>query len=221
MVDLRSAWQAAAGQPPPRELVAARRGLTRAQRRTASRAVRRGEAADDPAVARLAVAQARMALRRRPGAPLVWFFAAMVALWAAVAVWALARGHVALALVFAVVTPYGLWTLWSIRPTAFTAARQAERGNRETLERAGCPYEEDLAAAEPVRLPVTATAAGVVALWLFDDLFYGAVVDLFDGRPLRLGHVVLRGAAFATLVAVANLTWVRRRTKRRSQQPIA
>src|SRR3954454_11315434 len=59
MLDFSSVLGAAQGQAPSREVVAAREGLTLAQRRAASRAVRRGEAAGEPAVARLAVAQAR------------------------------------------------------------------------------------------------------------------------------------------------------------------
>jgi len=61
----------------------------------------------------------------------------------------------------------------------------------------------------------------VVLVWILQDLTYGALLDLFDGRPLTLGHVVLRGAAFATGMAVLGVTVLRRRTKRQSQRPIA
>jgi hypothetical protein len=221
MIDLQSVLGAAQGQGMPRELVAAREGLSRVQRRAASRAVRRGDAADDPAAARLAVAQARLFVRRRPGAALLWSLAAIVVLMAGVAVWTFARGQVVLGLVFAATTPLSLWALWRLRPAAVTVALEAERRNREALERAGRPYVEDDAAAEPIKLPVGAVAAGVVAVWLLQALTYGTLTSLFDDRVLTLGHVVLRGAAFATLMAVVNLTWMRRRTKRQSQRPIA
>src|SRR3954453_3550988 len=221
MLDFSSVLGAAQGQAPSREVVAAREGLTLAQRRAASRAVRRGEAADDPGVARLAVAQARLVVRRRPGAGLIVFFAAMVALWLGFAVWAFAAGHLALGLLLAATVPSGVWALWRLRPAGFASAREADRRNREALERAGCPYVEDPAGAEPARMPPVAIAAGVVVVWIFQDVIYGTALDLFDGRPYTLGHAVLRGALFATLMSVVSLTLMRRRTQRQSQRPIA
>jgi hypothetical protein len=221
MSDLRTWWAAAGGQAPPAELVAAREGLSRRQRRAAARAVRRGEAADDPAVARLAVGLARVFLRRRPSATLIAFFALLVAGWVAFAVSGFAAGHTAVGVLFSAVTVFGAWTLNRMRPRYAHAAQVAERLNREVLERAGTPYREDAQAAAPVRPPAAGVAAGAVVLWAFYDVTFGALGDLVDGRSLEVAHVVARGALFATLMVIVNLTVMRRRTARQSQRPIA
>lgn len=220
MTELQTWWAAAGGQAPPRELVEAQRGLTRAQRRAARRAVRRGEAVADPAAARLAVAQARVVVRRRPGAWLIAFFALLVAGWVAFAVAQLTSGHPVLGAFFAATAVFGAWVLYRLHPRYVRAARLAERRNREALEQAGQPYPDDPAAAEPVQPPASALAAAAVALWAFYDLIFGILSDLIDGRGFDLAHAVARGAFFATGMTVVNLTVLRRRTERQSQRPI-
>jgi hypothetical protein len=55
---------------------------------------------------------------------------------------------------------------------------------------------------------------------VFDDLSFGALIDAVAGRSSSLGHAVAHGALFATVMCVANLTILRRRTKRQSQRPV-
>src|SRR5690242_5736079 len=113
---LRAAFGAAVGQEPSREVVASQRGLSAAQRRAARRAVRRGEAVSDPAVARYAVAVARMTLRRRPGTALrvaLWVMGATVAV---VAILQLSHGHAVLGVVLVVGLVFMLWSAWLLRP---------------------------------------------------------------------------------------------------------
>lgn len=183
--------------------------------------MRRGEAADDPAVASLAVAQARMVLRRREERALALLGTAGVVAYAALAAWAFARGHFVLGLVLAVVVLSGGWLLWRMSPPAFVLAGDAERRNRDALERAGRPYVDDSAGAEPAAVPVGAIAVGVVVLWITDALALGSVRRLADGGPSTLGPIVASGAVLATVLAVSRLAWMRRRMARESQRPIA
>jgi hypothetical protein len=76
----------------------------------------------------------------------------------------------------------------------------------DALERAGRPYVEDAAAADPATVPVFALVVRVVAARLFEAVTYGTLTSLFEDRGLTLGHVVVHGATFATLMAVVQLT---------------
>jgi hypothetical protein len=150
-------------------------------------------------VARLAVALARVTLRRRPSPALRLFFAAMVVAWAAFAVTSLAAGRIAAGIGLSGAFGMGVWVLARMRPRYAEAARRAEQLNREELERAGEPFSENVEASEPVRPPVPAITTSVLALWVFYDLFFGALSDVMDGRHLELGHAVARGALLCEL----------------------
>jgi hypothetical protein len=221
MVDVRTWWAAAGGQAPPRELVEARAGLTRAQRRAARRSVRRGRAAENTATARLAVALARVTLRRRAPEWIETFFAFMVVGWLAFTIWGIATGSVLVAVVFAAATVFGVWTLNLMRPRYRRAAQAAERVNRELLERAGEPYRDDAARAEPLEPAPLAVAAGAVGSWVYYDLFFGFLIDAVDRKPLVLRHAVVGGALFATFMTIYHLTIARRRAKRQAHRPIS
>jgi hypothetical protein len=216
----RAAFGAAAGQAPSREVVESQRGLSAGQRRAARRAVRRGEAVSDPAVARYAVAVARMTLRRRPGTVLrvaLWVIAATVGV---VAILQLSHGHTVLWIASVGGLALILWASWLLRPAGARAAETAEAANRAVLEQAGTPWRSDPRGGEPVEARFPAVVAGVVGIWLWYDLSYGAVLDAFDDRRLTIGHVVGRGAIFATVMVIVNLTFMRRRTRRQARRPV-
>src|SRR4051812_46863589 len=180
--DVRTMWAAAGGQAPPRELIEARAGLSRGERRAAARAVRRGETADDPALARLAVAMARAAIRRHPSRPLVGFFALLVVGWAGFAITGFAAGHFVVGALLSATFLFGLWVLNRMRPRYAEAARSAERLNREALERAGQPFREDPDAAEPVRPSAPAVTVAALTLWVLRPVLRR--VERRDRRPL-------------------------------------
>ncbi len=216
MIDWRT-WNAAAGgQAPFVELVAARRGLARGEVRAAYRMVREGEVAGDLRVARPAVAIARQVIRGRPPAwSLVWF-PIMVLAFAGESVHELVRGHV---VVGVFVGAFAVWLVWIVAhlPRKRRNALRAEQLNRDALDGAGQPFQEDPA---PVRLSPAALAAGAVVLWAVSDLVLGAGTLALENRPLSVEHVVGGGAVLATFMILATV-WMRRRPARQSRQPIS
>jgi hypothetical protein len=204
------AWLAG-GQPLGGEVFAARDSLSRAQRRAAGRAVRRGEAVEDPVAAGLAVAMARMTSAVYLPRWLVACSALIVVAWAWLAVDGLVHGHVATAAGYGCATVFGLWALHTQRRRRLRAAREAERLNREVLLRAG--ESDDLRVPAQER-SILAAAVGGAVLWLVYDLTYGAMTELLDGRSLEVGRVVGGGALFATVMLVFNLILMRRYARR-------
>lgn len=220
MAGIRTAWGAAIGQAPSRDLEEARKGFSRAELRQVHRIVRAGEAAPDARQARLAVAIARDRQRteRLAGTGTMLIVVLIVVLWAGTAVGRAADGDVVLGVLFGASTVLGVWTVVAWRRGRGRAAL-SERRNLDVLERAGEPAEPQPAGrgalAEPNR---PAFVAAVAAAFLFYVVSFGTLTTLMDDAPLTLGHVLGRGATFAILMTITNLTWMRARNRRATQR---
>lgn len=218
MIDWRTSLAAASGVAPAGELVQARRGLTRTQIRAARRAVRKGTRADDPAVARLAVAHAHQIIRRQPSSWTPILAVIIFLLMLDFSIHAVSHGgaEAVAGVAVAVCSVVGALNL-AQTPSRQRNARQAEQLNRDVLDTWGEVYEED---AMPARVGPVALAVSSVMLWIFNDLLLGGLLLAFDGRTLSLARVVGQGAGFATITVILNLVWVRRRTERQARRPI-
>jgi hypothetical protein len=213
--DLRTAWSAAVGQAPLRELVEARRGLDRATIRRVRRTVRRGEMAGSAREARLAVAIARDLQRReRPSGPkLRAFFAVSNVFFAGKAVVLLADGDIARGVFFIAL----VWCAWPLdmRGRRRRAAEQAERANVELLERCGQPYETPLAGRATVQRPRGPwLVACVVAAFVVFVAAFGTFVTFLDGDPVTVGHVIAIGLPFGVGMTIVNLIRLRKWNER-------
>lgn len=177
--------------------------------------MRRGRVAPDVPRARLVVALARDAQRRQSNPLLTAFFAILVIGWLGFFVARLKGGHVdLLAAVWALAAAWGiytLWVLWRMR----TGASQAELRNLSFLREARVPYSYE-AEREPARVPRPALVASTLAIFAFYDLAFGALTLAMDGRVLSLGRIVGRGAGFAVLMTLFNMTLMRSRNHRQA-----
>ncbi len=218
-MDWREWLAAGVGQGPSDEVLVARQTTDRRGMRDARRLVRQGQAAPDPARARLVVALARESQRQQPGIGLALLFAVFVIAWAGLLVAQVNRGHVLLAIVWAGATIFGvhsLWVMWRVG----TNAAQAELNNLQLLEEAGQPYPPDAPAAQaPVSYGHRAISAAV--LFVLYDLTFGALSQAMNGKSLSFDAIAERGAIFAVFMVIANVTVLRGLRGRRAQRPTA
>jgi hypothetical protein len=171
----------------------------------------------DVGPARLAVAVARERQRQAPGTAMSAFFAVFIVLWLFFFVKQLAQGHVkpsgwlfASAALMGAAVMFGVW--WINRQ-----APKAELANMDFLQRAGEPYPSD-SLGEPAGSSVATRVLAAIALFCIYDLTYGALTLALAAKGLVLGAVVARGAVWAALMLIGNLTWMRRRYLRRSRR---
>ena len=214
------AWQqwvrADTGPPVPSELASPWQESTRRQRRAAARAVARGRAVEDPAVARLAVALARR-IERRPVTgwePVLPIFDLAVIGFAAIVV---ALGGFTVATVI-----IGLAGLLSVRdlvrrPRRRAHAQAADRFNRAVLEQAGQPFVEDESPAPRGLRSWPAVIVDFAVEWVAYDLGFGAFTRVLDGERVTVTRIVSTGAVYATLMVITAQWQARRRARGRSR----
>jgi hypothetical protein len=215
-MDFRAWWGSGFGAPLPEELVEARRGVDLAGRRAARRAVRRGEAATDAPIARLAVAEARHRQRALGGAT-ISLMAGLTVVLVGIAVARVAGRHWDGAL-WSVLGAYGVYaTVAGLR--ALDRAPKAELHNLERLRELGQTY--DLGTAEPADLPLVAQVTAALAAFVVIDLAYGLLSRGLDGKRVTLASVVAHGAFFA-VAFVAFAAWLGRSgARKRARRPTA
>jgi NADH:ubiquinone oxidoreductase subunit 3 (subunit A) len=193
-MDLRAAWAAGIGQPLSEELVEARRGVDAAGRRSARRAVRRAEAVDDPAIARLAVAEAR-ARQRALGGPTIAIVSGIAVVLIGIAIARGASGHADAAL-WAALGAYCVYaTVAGLRAVA--RAPKAELLNLERLRDLGQPYAAGAASAQPTRPPLRVQAFGIAMVFAVYDIGYGLAARLLGDKSVTVATVVRSGVLFA------------------------
>jgi hypothetical protein len=185
--------------------------------RRTRRLVRRGEVAEDPPSARLAVALAREEQRRFSPGGLVF----VVLLAAAALGFAGSRledGRVSVIVILS--AGFGSWACWTCWQSwrLDATARHAELANMRLLADAGEPYPRRPPSG---LLPASAStqAAGAIIRWVFYDLSYGAFTLALEGEAIWLGRIVLRGALWATFMIVFNVVYQRRERERQSEKP--
>ncbi len=199
-------WLAGRGEAPSEELVDAAAGLSGSAVRQARRLVRRGEVAEDVAVARYAVALAHDRQRRKARRPFHRWVALGVVLaltGAGLAADAFARIEDLKGVVFAGIALFFLsclWRLWQERRNL----DEAERANREYLRRAGAPYVPR-SAPTGVRVPPLAVACSFVVQVAILIPVAGVITRLLDRQPLSPGNTLSAGAPTAAGFAIALL----------------
>jgi hypothetical protein len=217
-VDLRAWWAAGIGQPLPGELSEARRGADLRGRRAARRAVRRGEAADDAATARLAVAEAR-ARQRALGGPAISIMAGVAVVLIGLAALRGASGH-ADALLWAALGAYCTYsTVAGLR--ALVRAPKAELLNLERLRDLGQPYAASAACAQPTRPPLHVQAIGIVMVFAVYDVSYGLAARLLGDKSVTVATVLRAGALFAAVATGFAFALGPGAARRRASRPTA
>jgi hypothetical protein len=211
---------AATGASPAPEVLDAEAGLDRRAVRQVRGLVRHGGVASDVPCARLAVALARDAQRRRPEPLLLAFCMVLVVGCVALFAARLNEGHIdLLTAVWGGSAGFGIYGLWLIRRMR-TRAPQAELRNLSFLREAGTPYRYE-GGREPVRVPVPALVASTLVILVFYDLGYGALTLAMNGRALSIGRVAGHGAGFAVLMTILNMTLMRSRNARQALRSTA
>ena len=205
------------GETPSQELVAAMAGLGGRDRLRARRLVRRGEAAEDVAVARYVVAFARERQRRYARFPsLRVSLAVCVVLGLGIAVLsadAFARSKYTQGVLFGGFAAFFLvycgWRGWQERRNV----EAAEQNNREFLRRAGAPYVPG-GPPTSVYVPPLAVACSLALYVAVLVPVGGLVTMLLDGESLSSGRAFsggLSGAAGAAIAAVFGVVSARSR----------
>lgn len=215
MVDLRTALDAARGEPPSRELFDARAWVTGAQRRAARRCLRRGEAAQDAPTARLAVALARARLLGLPTSEAAFL---LIVILTAVAYVVSDRRVTYVAVAVGVAAAFAALVLW---PRQERAAAAADERNRAVLARIGLPYREDLAPAEPSR---TGHLGVWLLLWIVRVVYIVpaiAVIELMLGPPYDIQGYATICAVLSAFLTVRDHRRARAERRSRGPQPAA
>jgi hypothetical protein len=205
------------GETPSQELVAAMAGLSGPDRLRARRLVRRGEAAEDVAVARYVVAFARERQRRYtrfPSLSVAMVGCVVLGLTGvALAVDAVARSNDAQEVLFGGFAAFflvcGGWRAWQERRNV----EAAEQNNREFLRRAGAPYVPG-GPQTSVYVPPLAVACSLALYVAVLVPVGGLVTMLLDGESLSSGRAFsggLSGAAGAAIAAVIGVVSARSR----------
>ncbi|MFI4992105.1 MAG: hypothetical protein ACHQCH_00620 [Solirubrobacterales bacterium] len=195
------------GQGPSAELLAAEADLDRRTVREVQRLVRRGGEAPDVVRARFAVAYARDLQRRKAHPLLVAFWLLLLAGFVWQFVSQIDAGHVALTIFWGASTAWGVYAtiaIWRMR----SRAPRAELQNMRVLREAGHPYPDD-ADSRPVKAPWQAVAVAAIFATLFYDVGFGGLTVATNGEALSPSRVLEKGAAFAVLMTLANLTLMR------------
>jgi hypothetical protein len=190
----------------PRELMLAREGLSRAERRAALRAVNRGREVDNPRLARLAVAMARDASRRGEWLGVQLVIDVLIGLGFAgqTVASALHRGLDVETIVYGLMGALAL--CWFVR--GFHRAdrwRRAEAANRRVLEHAGQPFVEDTTLVPRARPTLPTLLQVAVIQWVVTDLLFGAVSQTAHTGNLSFGHLVRSGLIFASVITAWTL----------------
>lgn len=203
------------GEAISQELAAAMTGLGGPERRRARRLVRRGEAADDVAVARYAVAFARERERRFKRSSVrfaVVLGAAFGVAGIGLALYSLKRSEVAQAAVMVGASALFLvnaWRTWQMMRHVQTA----EQLNREYLRRSGAPYVRG-GPLTRVYVPPLAFACSLAIHATVAVVAGGVVTLLLRAEPLSLARFLsasVSGGAGAAIVAVIGGIWARSR----------
>ena len=210
------------GETPSQELVAAMAGLGGRDRLHARRLVRRGEAAEDLAVARYVVAFARERQHRYARFPSLRVAMAMCAVLslggAALSADAFARSKYTQGVFYGGFAAFFLvycgWRGWQERRNV----EAAEQNNREFLRRAGAPYVPG-GPPTSVYVPPLAVACSLAVYVAILVPLGGLVALLLNGESFSSGRAFsagLSGAAGAAIAAVIGVVSARLRDQESS-----
>ena len=198
-------WLEVLGTPPSEELVAATEGLTARDMRRAKSLVRRGQAAEDVAVARAALAMACECQRRRDRSDRWLMRPASLVMGLAgggAAIAALARSDYLRGMAIAVVAAYVFYFGFLTAFREERNAKLAERLNREVLSRTGNPDSSARTQTLAYVEPLTAVLLFCLQTVLYLPIF-GIATLLVKGEAISTKHIVTAGLGEPLVIVVA------------------